>query len=248
LGFTPSMATQVRSYLAASGGVADSRALYTVWGGNNDLFAVAQGAPAQATIGSAVTAQIGAVGALQAGGARYVLVPSIPDLGLTPSARAQGALAQGQLTQLASLYNDALYGGLAASGLRVIPLDTFHLFQEVAANPGAFGVSNVTGTACQPQITAQSITCQPGTYVTPDAATSYAFAGGVHPSGAAHEVIADYAASVLDAPRQMAVLTHSAAVTGRARAERVAAQVSGTTMTDGKRWWADVRGDFQRYD
>ncbi len=248
LGFTPSMTTQVRSYLAATGGVADARALYTVWGGNNDLFAVAQGAPAQATIGSAVTAQIGAIGALQAAGARYVLVPSIPDLGLTPSARAQGALAQGQLTQLASVYNAALYGGLAASGLRVIPLDTFHLFQEVAANPGAFGFSNITGTACQPQITAQSITCQPGTYVRPDAATSYAFADGVHPSGAAHEVLADYAASVLDAPRQMAVLTHSAAVTGRARAERVAAQLSGAPMTDGKRWWADVRGDLQRYD
>ncbi len=248
LGFTPSMTTQVGNYLTASGGVADANALYTVWGGNNDLFAVAQGAPVQATIGSAVAAQIGAVGALQAAGARYVLVPSIPDMGLTPSARAQGAAAQGQLTQLATVYNDALYGGLAASGLRVIPLDTFHLFQEVAANPGAFGFSNITGTACQPQITAQSVTCQPGTYVTPDAATSYAFADGVHPSGAAHAVLADYASSILDAPRQMAVLPHSAAATGRARADRVLAQVSSTTMTDGKRWWADVRGDFQRYD
>ena len=248
LGFTPSMGTQLGTYLTANGGVVDSNALYTVWGGNNDLFAVAQGAPAQATIGAAVTAQIGVIGALQGAGARYVLVPSIPDLGLTPSARAQGAVAQGQLTQLARIYNDALYGGLAASGLRVIPLDTFHLFQEVAANPGAFGFSNITGTACQPQITAQSVTCQPGTYVTPDAATTYAFADGVHPSGAAHEVIADYAASMLDAPRQMAVLTHSAAATGRARADRVSAQATGGTMSDGRRWWADVRGDFQRYD
>ena len=248
LGFTPSMKTQADSYLASTGGVADAKALYTVWGGNNDLFAVAQGAPAQATIGSAVTAQISVVGSLQAAGARYVLVPSIPDLGLTPSARAQGAVAQGQLTQLATVYNDALYRGLAASGLRVIPLDTFHLFQEVAANAGAFGFSNVSGTACQPQITAQSITCQPGTYVRPEAATTYAFADGVHPSGAAHEVLADYAKSILDAPRQVAVLTHSAAVTGRARADLVAAQASSGTMTDGRRWWADVRGDSQRYD
>lgn len=248
LGFTPSMTTQVDSYLTASGSVADPDALYTVWGGNNDLFAVAQGAPAETTIDSAVTAQIGAIGALQSAGARYVLVPNIPDLGLTPSAGAQGAVAQGQLTQLATIYNDALYGGLAANDMQVIPLDTFHLFQEVAATPDAFGFSNITGTACEPQITAQSITCQPGTYVTPDAATSYAFADGVHPSGAAHEVLGDYAASVLDAPRQMAALTHSAAVTGRARADRVAAQVTGVTMTDGKRWWADMRGDFQRYD
>ncbi|MGY1424060.1 autotransporter domain-containing protein [Lysobacter sp. A289] len=248
LGPTPSMMTQVTSYLTASGGVADPNALYTVWGGNNDLFAVAQGAPPQATIGAAVTAQIGVVGALQAAGAQYVLVPSIPDLGLTPSARAQGALAQGQLTQLATVYNDALYGGLAAAGLQVIPLDMFHLFQEVAASPAGFGFSNITGTACQPQITAQSVTCQPGSYVTPDAATSYLFADGVHPTGAAHEVIADYAASILEAPRQVAVLANSASMVGRARADRVAAQLTGVTMTNGKRWWGDVRGDFQRYD
>ncbi len=248
LGFTPSMKTQLSRYLASTGGAADSRALYTVWGGSNDLFAVAQGAPAQATIGAAVTAQIGIIGALQAAGAKYVLVPSIPDLGLTPTARSQGALAQGQLTQLAKGYNDALYGGLAAAGLRVIPLDTFHLFQEITANPGAFGFVNMTGTACQPQLTAQSVTCQPGSYVTPNAATTYAFADGVHPSGAAHEVIANYATSILEAPRQMAVLTNSASAVGRARSERVAAQLSGVTMVEGKRWWSDVRGDFQRYD
>ena len=41
-GFTlpvPSMTTQVANYLAATGGVADPNALYTVWGGNNDVFA-----------------------------------------------------------------------------------------------------------------------------------------------------------------------------------------------------------------
>ena len=130
----------------------------------------------------------------------------------------------------------------------MIPLDTFHLFQEVAADPAAFGFSNITGTACQPQITAQSLTCNPNTYVTPGATTSYAFADGVHPSGGAHEVIADYAVSVLEAPRQVAVLPNSAAMTGRARADRVAAQLAMPAGGEGARWWADVRGDFQRYD
>lgn len=249
-GFTlpvPSLATQVGSYLTANGGRADANALYTVWGGANDLFAVAGGAPAQATIGAAVTAQVGIVGTLQAAGARYVLVPTIPDLGLTPSARAQGAAAQGLLTQLAASYNSALFGGLGSAGLRVIPLDTFHLFQEVAANPASFGFSNITGTACQPQITAQSLTCSPGTYVTPNAATTYAFADGVHPTGAAHEIIADYAVSVLEGPRLIAVLPNSASMVGRARAERVGAHLGGKPSGDGMRWWADGRGDFQRY-
>jgi outer membrane lipase/esterase len=248
LGPIPSLATQVNSYLTANGGRADANALYTVWGGANDLFAVAAGAPAEATIGAAVMSQIGIVGALQTAGARYVLVPTIPDLGLTPAARAQGAAAQAQFTQIATSYNTALFGGLASAGLRVIPLDTFHLFQEVAANPAAFGFSNITGTACQPQITAQSLTCNPGSYVSPDAATSYAFADGVHPTGAAHEIIADYAVSILEAPRQIAVLPNSAAMTGRARAERVATRWIGAEAGEGMNWWTDVRGDFQRYD
>jgi outer membrane lipase/esterase len=252
LGPTPSMSTQLATYLAATGGVADANALYTVWGGNNDVFAAAAtagagGDPAP-VIGAAVAAQVGVVGGLQAAGARYVLVPTIPDIGLTPGFRAQGAAAQAGGTQLAAAYNDALFGTLAQSGLRVIPLDTFHLFQEVVGDPAAFGFTNITGTACQPQITAQSLTCNPNTYVSPDAATTYGFADGVHPTGAAHEVIADYATSVLEAPRQMAVLVNSASVTGRARADRVAAQLAVPADGGGMRWWADVRGDFQRYD
>src|SRR5690606_10603113 len=94
---------------------------------------------------------------------------------------------------------------------------------------------------------AQSVTCQPGSYVSPDAATSYAFADGVHPSGAAHGVLAGYATSVLEAPRQMAVLANSAAMTGRARAERVGARLQGAPA-EGAGWWVDLRGDFQRYD
>ena len=246
LGPTPSMTSQLETYLGQTGGRADPNALYTVWGGNNDLFAVAQGAPAEG-IGAAVAAQVGIIGTLQGAGARYVLVPNIPDLGLTPSARAQGPAAQAGLTAIASAYNDALYGALAQNGLRVIPMDMFHLFQELAADPASFGFSNITGTACQPQITAQSVTCQPGSYVSPGAATSHAFADGVHPSGAAHGVIAGYATSVLEGPRQMAVLANSAAMTGRARAERVSSRLQGA-QADGRNLWFDLRGDFQRYD
>ena len=47
LGAIPSLSTQINNYLTATGGIADSRALYTVWGGANDLFAIAGGAPAQ---------------------------------------------------------------------------------------------------------------------------------------------------------------------------------------------------------
>ena len=201
LGPIPSMATQTANYLAANGGRADAQALYTVWGGANDLFAITSGgADPTTTIGGAVTAQIGIVGTLTQAGAQYILVPTVPDLGVTPAFRAQGALAQAQGTALTVNYNNALFSGLAAANLRVIPLDTFHFLQEVVANPSAFGLTNITGTACQPQITANSLTCNPTSYVSPDAPYTYLFADGVHPSSAGHRALADFAISVIDGP------------------------------------------------
>jgi outer membrane lipase/esterase len=246
-GASLSMTTQVGAYLARNAGVADPNALYTVWGGANDLFAVAAGAPAQTTIANAVTSQIGVVGALSNAGARYILVPTIPDLGITPSFRAQGATASATATGLATTYNNALFGGLATAGYRFIPLDTFHLLQEIVANPSAYGIANVTGTACNPQITASSLTCTPLNYAAPGADQSYAFADGVHPSSRAHSILAGYAISTIEAPRQMALLPNSASMVGRSRAERVAAHATAGDA-DGMEFWADLRGDFQRYD
>ncbi|MGM9451636.1 hypothetical protein RRF55_29235, partial [Klebsiella sp. K47] len=60
-------------------------------------------------------------------------------------------------------------------------MDTFHILQEIVANPGQYGFVNVTSPACT---TASSLTCNPTSYVTPDAANSYVFADGVHPTTA----------------------------------------------------------------
>ncbi|MCI2243124.1 MULTISPECIES: autotransporter domain-containing protein [Xanthomonas] len=247
LGVAPSLATQASNYLAANGGKADPNALYSVWGGANDLFAIAGGAPVQATIGNAVTAEVGIVASLQNAGARYVMVNNLPDVGITPRFRAGGAAAMAQGTALATAYNTALFSGLKSAGLRVIPVDTFHLLQEVVANPGTYGFTNVTGTACQPQVTAQSLTCNPTSYVSADAADTYVFADGVHPTGRTHELLAQYALSILEGPRTQQILTHSAQMVGRSRADQVAWHVDGRPEADGVRWWGNLRGDMQRY-
>ena len=253
LGPIPSLVTQANRYLAANGGRADPNALYTVWGGANDLFAVqANPAQAQQIIGSAVTAQVGLVGALQGAGARYVLVPSIPDIGLTPGSRAGGAVGMAQGTALANTYNTALYAGLAGQNLRVIPVDTFHFLQEVVANPSLYGFANVTSPACRVQPAPagdSSLFCNPNSFATPSAADSYLFADGVHPASRAHEMVADLAVAMIDGPQQIAVLPQSATVTGRARADRINNRLSlAPARSEGRSWWADVRADMQRYD
>lgn len=249
LGPTPSLAAQIAFYLNANGGRADPNALYTVWGGANDLFAVqANPAQAQTIIGSAVTAQVGLVGQLTGAGAQYILVPTIPDLGVTPASRAGGATAMAQGSALATAYNTALFNGLAAQNLRVIPLDTFNLLREITASPADYGFRNVTGTACNLAAIpgGSSVGCAPPHYVAPDAPFAYAFADGVHPTTGAHRILADYATSVIEAPRQIAVLGLSEAMIGRARTQMVTGWLEQPVMSPGTRWWADVRHDGQR--
>lgn len=239
----PSLAMQINAHLARNGGRADPNALYTVWGGANDLFFHLNGLTTQQQFLSAAAQQVGLVGTLHNAGARYILVPTIPDVGRTPFGLSQGAAGSAGISALAGGYNQTLFGGLAQAGLRVIPLDTFNLLREVSASPAAFGISNVTLPACG---ATSSLICSPANYPA-GAPSSFAFADGVHPTPAAHEIIADYTVSVLEAPRQIAVLPNSAGMVGRARAERVGANVMPGDA-DGMRWWADVRGDFQRYD
>ena len=247
-GAAESTVSQAARYLSANGGKADPRTLYTVWTGANDLFAIAAGAaPAQATLATAVGGVVQIVGTLDAAGARYILVPTLPDMGLTPNAIAAGPAGQAALTQLSSTYNASMYGALAQAGYRVIPLDTFSMLREVVASPATYGLRNVTQTACLPP-GGSSLTCNPGSLVSPDAASTYLFADGVHPSSAAHAILGDYAISVLEGPQLVALLPHSAQATGRSRADQVAWHLTGAPESAGLRWWGGLRGDNQRHE
>ncbi|HEY0662333.1 MAG TPA: autotransporter domain-containing protein [Lysobacter sp.] len=241
--FAPSLTTQINTYLATHGGQADPNALFTVWGGANDLFFHLNGLTTQQQFLGSAGAQVGLVASLQNAGARYIVVPTMPDVGRTPFGLSQGPAGSAGITALVQGYNQTLFGGLAQGGLRVIPLDTFHLIREISDSPATYGFANVTLPACG---ATSSLICSPLNYVAPGAADSFAFADGVHPSSRAHAIVAEYAISVLEAPRQMAVLPNSAAMVGRSRAERVFAH-GGKPEADGMKWWADARGDFQRY-
>ncbi len=254
----PSLAQQAAFYLSRTGGRADPNALYTVWGGANDLRAITNPANAATTIGSAVAGEVAIVGQLQAAGARYVLVPNIPDIGLTPEALAAGPVTSATATALSANYNSALYSAFASSGLRIIPLDTFHMLREIVANPALYGFRDVTHTACGTgnAPAGSSLTCGPqglglpSSYA-PGADQTYAFADGIHPSTAAHKILSDYAVATLEGPRQIAVLPMSAMSVGRNRADLLFAQTQGKTFgekdANGMRWWFNGNLDQQRY-
>lgn len=187
---------QVAQYVARG---VDGDALHVVWVGANDLLAAQTSASAQADILAAANAQIAAIKTLVDNGARNIMLVNVPDVGLTPAAAATGN--QVAATAAAQAYNTIVAQGVAAIGANVVPLDTFGLLQEVVANPAAFGVVNTTAQACT---TALSLMCTPATLAVANANQTYFFADSVHPTGKAHQLLADYAKSVLTAEQTFA--------------------------------------------
>jgi outer membrane lipase/esterase len=201
------VATQVQTYLTK--GPVNPAALYSIWAGANDVFTqlglasagAISPADAQANVALAATQLVQQVAVLKAAGARYVMVFNLPDIGRTPFGTASG---QGPtISALSSFYNSTLSAGLDSLHTDIIRLNIFGLLNEVIANPGTFGFVTASGVACT---TSSSLLCTSQTLVAPSAATSYVFADGVHPTTGGHAVIADYAASVLQAPQAIGLL------------------------------------------
>jgi outer membrane lipase/esterase len=196
----PNIPTQVTQYLALNGGRADPNALYSIWGGANDIFAaLGNPATAQANTVAAATSYVQQIARLQGAGARYVVVYNLPNLGATPQFGASASTAA-SVSQITVVYNSALSSGLATLGDGLISINTFGLISEISANPGLYGFTNITGTACG---AVSSVACGPGQLVNPTANQTYLFADGVHPTGAAHAILANVVLSTIAAPIQV---------------------------------------------
>ena len=206
--------TQISEYFASSGGVADPRALYAVWFGANDIFqnfaGIAGGTVNPATvINTAAGTEIAQVQRLRAAGARYILVFNLPDLGSTPAFAPSvvGAAGSAAASGLALNFNNALFTGLASTGTKVIPVDAFALFNDVRANAAAFGFTNTTGVACNATPPVGLIACGPSNLVATNAASTYLFADGVHPTTASHAILADFVKSLIEGPNTYSTMT-----------------------------------------
>src|SRR5213593_607965 len=202
--------TQVQTFLGK--GAVNSGALYSVWAGANDVFfqlglaaaGAATPAQVQANLATAATQLVQQVGQLNAAGARYIIVWNVPDIGKTPFGVGSGQGAT--ITALSSFFNSTLSAGLDSLHIDVIRLNVFGLLNEAIADPAAFGLTNVTTPACT---TPSSLICTSATLVAPNAAQTYLFADGVHPTTAGHQVLADYAASVIEAPQKIGLLAEA---------------------------------------
>jgi len=181
---SPSLSMQ-RDALLGTFGSLPSDALYVVWGGGNDVREAATAADPNAVISDSLNNITSIITSLQMAGANDFLVPNSPNLGLTPAATALGPAAIAGFSQLSSGFNMGLtsvVAGLEANlGVNIIDLDIESLLNNVTASPADFGFTNVSD-AC---IILGGNSCSD-----PD---SYLFWDGIHPTAAAHQLIANNA-------------------------------------------------------
>jgi outer membrane lipase/esterase len=210
----------------------------------------------QAYLQQAATTELGMIKQLGDAGARYVMVFNLPNIGLTPSGIAQGPTAAGQLTGLSVVYNNTLNAGLANAGVNIIPVNTFAMLNEIVADPSRYGFTNVTQPACTGG-DGSSFEClpagTPGATVTyqPGTESTYLFADGVHPTAAAHALLAQYAESIITAPGEISLLAEAPLQINRSLNRSVLDQATtslGGASGNGLRVWANYDHARQRLD
>lgn len=202
---TVPVATQIARHLANAGGQFDGSELVTVLAGGNDVFMnLAAVSTAQITPTDAVVAMATAAGQLAAlvrselvgKGARHVVVVNLPDVSQTPFALAFPPNVQGLIAQMVVAFNVSLANGLNDVG-GVLLVDAYSRGRAQVADPGTFGLTNVTVPACDPAATVLngfdlgSLGCSAATLL-PGDVTHYLYADDVHPTPYGHELLANY--------------------------------------------------------
>lgn len=259
----PTTQQQINQHL--SGASADPDTLYMIWGGVNDISAVAgenQSNPQGALDGTlqAAEAYVDQIRGLQDAGARYVVVLNLPDAGKTLNAQRAGATAAAGLSALAGAYNEALDTGLGSLEHGIIPVNVFGLMNEIIEDPENYGFTNDDEIACTPRSNPlrpggglESIVCGPtdsGYLSPPRTDETYLFADGSHPSGAVHTAVANTVISTITAPVQVSLGGEGAVEVARVHRDAVFTERMldlGSNRPAGK-WHSYARGHLGKYE
>jgi len=160
--------------------------LVVLWAGPNDLFSALATSSDPFAAMSAALGNLGtATQELYADGARTILMPNMPDIGQTPFGLSLGASGSAYLSAISAGFDvglNALAGDLEHTdpGLNIIGFNTYALLDSVIADPGAYGLVNVTDPCFD--ATSSSVCANPN---------SYLFWDSVHPTEATQQFLGD---------------------------------------------------------
>jgi phospholipase/lecithinase/hemolysin len=132
-------------------------------------------------------------------GANFVVVNNLPDVSITPSVMSQPASSRALVSAMVSAFNTALTTGLANTD-KVLLVDVFTVSHDESINPGPYGLTNTTDTACDLSTAknplGSSLTCNIGNVKAGDV-SHYYFSDDVHPTPFSNLLLARYVAEKL---------------------------------------------------
>jgi outer membrane lipase/esterase len=178
------------------------RALYVVWGGATDIrHAVCNAVVKAPTVcGAAETLDAAChniakvIRTLTGVGARHFLVPNVLDIGLIPETTALGSTAVARAADLTMTFNGCLERQLqsleaANPRIEITHLDVFTLLDDVVANAGTYGFTNVTdGCVNGDPLTFTSVCNAGGFMAGVPVASGYLFFDNQHPTTAGYNL------------------------------------------------------------
>ena len=129
-------------------------------------------------------------------GANYVIVNNLPDVAGTPSGLSKDANTKALINAMVSAFNGELSGGLNGNA-KVLLVDVFAVSHDQGVNPGPYGLTNVSETACDltapGNILSSSLVCN-GTNLKAGDVSHYSYADDVHPTPFNNLLLARYVA------------------------------------------------------
>lgn len=129
-------------------------------------------------------------------GANYVVVNNLPDVAGTPSGLSKDANTKALINAMVSAFNGELSGGLSGNA-KVLLVDVFAVSHDQGTNPGPYGLTNVSETACDlsapGNILGSSLVCN-GSNLKAGDVSHYAYADDVHPTPFNNLLLARYVA------------------------------------------------------
>ncbi|WP_448208451.1 autotransporter domain-containing protein [Azospirillum sp. sgz302134] len=217
--------------------------IFTVWAGGNDYFnRVAVGSDPAPLVAQTVSNIVSAVERLAALGGRTFLVPNLPDLGSVPD--TAGSPRSALLNSVTAAHNAQLLQAMNALeqrlGVKVVVADVNTLYRAVAANPTAYGFTNVL-TPC--------ITNNQATGACPNDAQAdkTVYWDEIHPTRTAHLLIAQYMQGAVlalnDAAETVAMQPELAFQITRSWHHAILGSVMGSTLGSASRSGAERVGN-----
>ena len=211
---------QIQNYLASVNGNANPKALYVIKSGDNDLN-FGSPAPLPPTyLSDSASALAVEVAALQAAGARTIMVPNSYNSAVMAGLGGDIDPANAAAYATSVAYFSLRWADLQAAGVRFIPADIDSLFRYVVHNPTLFGFTAFSVVDTNSPAYNNPLTVPPNQSpynsalwahpLTAAQQQTFLFVDQVHLTTAGQTIEADYEYSLLVAPSQISLIMENA--------------------------------------